>query len=324
MDFHYTLLENGLDFVNSALDHLTAAQVTSQEGDPKRHQKYALIHLCSGVELILKERLRREDWKLVFQDREKATEGAYESGDFASVNFKTLQDRLEEDCGIELTPKQKADLTSFRKRRNRVEHFNALETLMAMQASTAQMVSFLIDFVGENFESEDFEDVEDELLAQIRSKLGACEAVVQSRLGLIQSEVTALYSVIQCPSCMQKAMSADGGVVKCLFCHHAPSPSVAVEEYVTSILGCPDSFTLAKDGGEWPVKTCPECGDDTFVTAVPGPADTYDFYCFNCGYEAKEHQMSLCCDCSEYFDHGDEPGIGICPDCFHAKVSRDD
>jgi hypothetical protein len=67
-DFQYTLLENGLDFVHSCLGHLNAAQEAKEVGAQKRHLKYALIHLCSGIELVLKERLRQEDWKLVFAD----------------------------------------------------------------------------------------------------------------------------------------------------------------------------------------------------------------------------------------------------------------
>jgi len=141
-DFHYTLLENGLDFVRSCLEHLSAALQAQENGDQKRHLKYALIHLCSGVELVLKERLRQEDWRLLFADQDKATEEAYESGEFFSVDFKALQSHLEDDCGIELTPEQKADLKSFRSRRNKVEHFNVVDTLLAMQSSTANCRTF--------------------------------------------------------------------------------------------------------------------------------------------------------------------------------------
>jgi hypothetical protein len=52
----------------------------------------------------------------VFQDQDKATEEAYETGEFFSVDFKALQTRLEDDCGIDLTSEQKADLKSFRSR----------------------------------------------------------------------------------------------------------------------------------------------------------------------------------------------------------------
>jgi hypothetical protein len=106
MDFHYTLLENGLDFVRSSLEHLTAASATSTPDNEsqKRHLKYALIHLCSGIELVFKQRLRQDDWQLVFQEQDRATEAAYQSGDFKSVYFNTAQDRLEEECGVEFTP----------------------------------------------------------------------------------------------------------------------------------------------------------------------------------------------------------------------------
>ena len=59
----FSLLENGLDFVLSAVEHLG--------GNPsKRELKYAVLHLYSGAVLILKERLLREDWKLLFANPE--------------------------------------------------------------------------------------------------------------------------------------------------------------------------------------------------------------------------------------------------------------
>jgi hypothetical protein len=324
MDFHFTLLENGLDYVHSCLEHLSSAQEATDNIGQKRHLKYALIHLCSGVELVLKERLRQEDWKLVFQDQDKATEEAYETGEFNSVDFKVLQNRLEDDCGVDLTSDQKADLKSFRNRRNKVEHFDVLDTLFAMQSSTARMVSFLVDFIDRNFDIDGFEEREQELLVEIRKSLGTCAAVVQERLALIKSEVDGLFSVIKCPSCMQMSMNADGGTVKCLFCFYTPNPSDVADEYVTNVLGYPNRFEVEKDGDEWPVRTCPECGHDAFVTAVPGSYDSRDFYCFYCGYENSSDQMKLCDWCGEYYDHGGEAGSLICPDCFHAKVSKDD
>jgi hypothetical protein len=58
MDFHYSLLENGLDFVLSSLESLTLASAVGPSiagaapnvvNGQKRHLKYALLHLCSGV-----------------------------------------------------------------------------------------------------------------------------------------------------------------------------------------------------------------------------------------------------------------------------------
>jgi hypothetical protein len=88
---HFTLLENGLDFVWSAVEHLSV-------GTSKRGPKYALLHLVSGIELILKERLRREDWKLLFPKPDKADEVLYKTGAFKSVDFGQLIDRVEGYC----------------------------------------------------------------------------------------------------------------------------------------------------------------------------------------------------------------------------------
>lgn len=332
MDFHYSLLENGLDFVLSSLESLTrASAVTPSTGgaapnvvsDQKRHLKYALLHLCSGVELIFKERIRQEDWRLLFADPEKADEGAYESGDFWSVDFKQAQERLEEDCAVELTQEEKAQLKSFRKRRNQLEHFGVEDTLPAVQSSITQMVNLLVDFVGRAFDEGGLEE-EGPLLAEIRTKLGNCRAVVDDRMALIKPELDKQYSLVQCPSCHQLAMSADGGTVKCLFCHLSTDADTAAEEYVVNILGYPSQFEVEKDGGEWPVRACPECGSETFVTDVRGVNNIRNCYCFDCGISYSGDEVELCHDCNEYYVHGGEAGCHICPDCFHAKVSRDD
>ncbi len=81
LHIEFTLLENGLDFIWSAVEHLGT-------DSSKRSVKYAVLNLAAGIELILKERLRRESWKLVFADPEKADEHAYKRGAFESIRLK--------------------------------------------------------------------------------------------------------------------------------------------------------------------------------------------------------------------------------------------
>jgi hypothetical protein len=111
---------------------------------------------------------------------------------------------------VSFAPQQKKDLQVFRNRRNKVEHFNAVEILLAMQSGTAKMVSFLVDFVEHNFDVEAFEEQEQELLGKIQANLGKCDAAVQERLAIIEPEIGKLQTVVQCPSCLQRAMNADG------------------------------------------------------------------------------------------------------------------
>lgn len=330
-DFHFSLLENGLDFLLSSLEHLTAASIypntpaekIRQATDQKRHLKYALLHLCSSIELIFKERLRQEHWTLVFKDISKARRHAYDSGDFQSVTFQEAQDRLVGICEIEFTQNQLRDLKSRRERRNKVEHFGAVDSLLAVQASVSKMVSFLVDFVEEAFEQESLEE-EEFLIADVRSMLGNCDAVVKQRWKEIQKQVDSHYSSIECPTCQQKALSADGGTVKCLFCNYAADSKTAADEYMSNILGFHSRYATEKDGDDWPLTTCPDCGNETFVSRVPGPYDAHNSYCFYCGQEYKAGDLEKCYDCSELYDHGGEPGSHICSDCFQARVAKDD
>ena len=50
----FNLLENGLDFISSALKQISDTQHSSQ------NIKYALLHIWSGILLILKEKIAQE------------------------------------------------------------------------------------------------------------------------------------------------------------------------------------------------------------------------------------------------------------------------
>ena len=62
-----SMLENGLDFIRSGLKSIASPQ-------SKFDLKYAVLHLSAGIELVLKDRLRREDWTLIFDDVTQADE----------------------------------------------------------------------------------------------------------------------------------------------------------------------------------------------------------------------------------------------------------
>ena len=60
------LLENGLDYIYEAVEPIFVAHKLSQHS-----WKYSVLHLYSGIELLLKERLRQEHWSLIFENVEK-------------------------------------------------------------------------------------------------------------------------------------------------------------------------------------------------------------------------------------------------------------
>ncbi len=77
--FEWGLLENAIDYLREAVRRL--------EGDvDRRDLKYAILHLGAGLELLLKERLRQEDWRQLFRDPACAIEEEYRSGEFVSAS----------------------------------------------------------------------------------------------------------------------------------------------------------------------------------------------------------------------------------------------
>jgi hypothetical protein len=185
------------------------------------------------------------------------------------------------------------------------------------------MVSFVIEFVETAFQPDDLEE-EGAMIVEIRSKLGTCNAVVDHRWSEIKDEVAKQYSTVFCPNCQQSALSADGGTVRCLFCYYSTDSETAANDYVGNVLGVRSRYATEKDGDEWPIRICPDCGHETFVTQIPGPYDTQDAYCFNCGQEYSGDEIEQCYECGELYDCGEERGYHICRDCFRAKVMKDD
>ena len=88
------LLENGLCFLLQSIKHFKYSENSKSDTETERELKYSTVHLFSGIFLILKEKLGREHWSLLFADVNQANKKKLESGDFRGVNFIDCQNRL--------------------------------------------------------------------------------------------------------------------------------------------------------------------------------------------------------------------------------------
>lgn len=302
----YSLLENGLDFIASALKHL-------KQQPSKRELKYAVLHLSAGIELILKERLKREHWSLVFDKPESATKKAYDTGDFSSVSFKPSLDRLVNICGIKLEEKQRTRLLRFRDMRNRLEHFGIVDSIEAVTASTAAALAILLDFIKNHLEAQTLEHTDQMRLDEIRRELSEFKEFVHKRWLLIDSDVKkARTAVIVCPSCGQTAAVAHEGAT-CLFCGYHRAAEDAAREYAVIVLG--------EDPTEgWPdlVQKCPDCDTDTLVR----DASATSFVCLQCGESWSHTEFDDCLHCGQSFKRNGEQSV--CDDCFEYETSGSD
>lgn len=129
------LLENGLDFVKSGIDLYFGRKAT----EPRSH-KYAILHIFSGVLLLLKERLARIRPSLVFKREAEAGQ----SGAETTTYHQTLG-RLEAQ-GVRIDPTKRAILDEIRELRNSVEHYRVDISLTRSEEVIGEMVSFVYSF----------------------------------------------------------------------------------------------------------------------------------------------------------------------------------
>ena len=86
--------------------------------------------------------------------------------------------------------------------------------------------------------------------------------------------------------------------------------------YVENVLGI-DEYSCVKDGGEFPVYDCPECGHDQLV--YDAEADKY--HCFHCSEDFTSDRLFVCSECNRLkYRNGD----AICTECADALMAKKD
>ena len=308
-----SMLENGLDFIASGLKHI-ASPVS------KFDLKYAVLHLSAGIELVLKDRLRREDWTQIFVKPEDATEEKLKSGNFKSVNLYQCLERLEEHCPVDLP--DKALLLSFKDQRNPIEHFELNHSREALEASSAIVLGALIDFIGDAYEEDDLSRDESELLQQIRTGLAEFARFTVERMAdiqpLLEDHKKHYGQIVVCPSCMQDALMADCDV-RCAFCGYAASAEDAAELYIANTIGTSRHYCM-KEGETYPLRNCPNCDNEALVFEE-GYTET-NGVCFACGDTPSPGEYVSCDQCQELCRDEDRSG-GMCSECLRAYLAQD-
>lgn len=310
----YSLIEKGLDFVDAALSNLT--RTANTHAQRKRHLKYTVLHLSSGVELLLKEKLNQQNWKLVFEKTSEANAKLFESGNFFSVKFPTCIERLESECGVSFTSAQEKTLNLLRRNRNKLEHFGITDSQAALTTSAVQVIGLLLDFIHDHFDQKS-QVAQARLLRRIKGQLAKCEEFVKHRDFQIADSLSHCAALYTCPCCHKAAWTIDGDNVRvrCLFCTHDVESEIAAEEYADDSLDY-TAYERFKEGIPSPIHHCPECSNLTLVDREN------DFLCFACGEIFSPRSVRLCDTCSNAYSCGEEDS-GMCDECIEHLLSRE-
>ena len=122
-ELNLNLRNNGLDFIQSGVRFFL-----HDDPDPVSH-KYAILHLFSGLVLLLKERLKQEHHTLIFKDVKEASKPNAKTIDFEEVIM-----RLETCAGVVFDEKAKKTLRTAQGLRNLIEHYEVTIDVRQAQA----------------------------------------------------------------------------------------------------------------------------------------------------------------------------------------------
>lgn len=317
--FTFPPVQNGVDYLHSVVEHLS--------GDPTdRDLKYAVLHLQAATEVLLKVRLTREHWSLVFRNPDKATRVAYEGGDFLSVGVEETLARLKGIAGIDLPEETRRSFDRLAKERNKLQHFGLeAQTTAAIESIIGSVLDALLVFISQHLQP-GAEDAEQEAYADaletIREEIARISVLVNARNSRISPLLDAkTCDVVKCPECLQDALPLDEELL-CLFCEHNWEPAKLASEYASEVLGI--TWHDVVKGADEPVVSCPECDMETAVYGVTTREHGNQVFwaCFGCRITFGRDAVDSCMRCGTMM-WSDDDGMTVCGSCFEDVVSSD-
>ncbi|WP_411147414.1 hypothetical protein [Streptomyces sp. A30] len=259
------------------MDLLTVPDHTINDRD----LKYAVLHLQAATEVLLKARLVREHWSLVFKDPGKATRSAFEQGKFESCGMGATLDRLVSIAGVPITGKQRETITDLAETRNALTHYGHTANAYAVEARAARVLDFLLDFVPLHLHPVLTSEASlvESTMAVVRNRLNDIEVLVKKRMQGVSGELAGLEDrTMVCPRCKQWALVIGGGdPVICRFCLETFAPIDVV------------IYTWNRDGDDLGIVDCPACGTAEVVILVKTAVN-------------KTEDVALCMHCATVYE----------------------
>jgi hypothetical protein len=315
-------IQNGLDYLKSTVEHLS-------ERPTARDLKYAVLHLQAAVEVLLKVRLIREHWTLVFSKPNQASQAAFATGDFTSIGLDDTIARLKGIVGVSLKPQAEHGFKRLSQVRNNLQHFGLVDQAAGIESLAGEVLDSLLVFIRDELvpgaDAEDLTALKEtqELIAQ---EIGRLRSLDQARMNRIKDDLDAKADhIVTCPHCDKLTLVLEERA-QCLFCDRTWDDLKSLEdlaqEYAWTVLH--RSWHDVTEGGEPPVQVCPECGNETLVDKVEirSEPDLPMWVCFSCQLIQPLGGISPCARCGALMVSSEESGTA-CSSCWEEAIHSD-
>lgn len=314
------LLKNGLCFILQSIKHFeNSEQIKNEQRLKEKELKYAVLHLFSGIFLVLKEKLKREHWSLLFSDVNQANDKTLQTADFYGVNFRDCKKRLSEIVSVKFTKKEEEILLALQRKRNKIEYFFEPESLSAFKSVLAHGLDFTLIFIEKYLNSNLLED-EREDIQKIKKKCFALEEFVKQRIESIKQHLDEARVILYCDECSNKAIipDEDQGGMKCVFCSRFINNDQYDKLYYSSLL---PNITRTKDWLSIEGNTfCCEC---EAANSLVETKDNQEYFCLHCHVYRKQTFFGQCQYCGVIYDNNGDHFFA-CPICLDNIIHKPD
>jgi len=147
LKIEFDLLANATDSIKQAIELLA----WKDEPSDARRLKQAVLAIAHGVELLLKERLRRVHPVLIWENVDR-----FPSLSARTVTVDTALSRLVQIGGLASLQDDSALILSLRDTRNAVEHYSWTTTKLEAERIIGQALGFALHFAKEELDHDFF------------------------------------------------------------------------------------------------------------------------------------------------------------------------
>lgn len=133
------LLDNAYDYLNSAIEYV----VKAKKSDSQKSWKFAVINIAQCIELLLKERLRREHEILLYGDLDRYKPITRHT---KTVSWSVLLERIKFVLGEEFAKLDAGRLNLAQNLRNQMVHYDVELKFPEVYHQFANLLNFVVEF----------------------------------------------------------------------------------------------------------------------------------------------------------------------------------
>ena len=313
------------DLLKNAIESIENGVADFTSGQPRRVTS-ALRNLYAGVLLLFKEKLRRlspagsNDILIWVQFEPKLVDGQVRvvGAGKKTVDYREIKDRF---TSLDLKFDWKR-LERLQRMRNSVEHHVPTEPHAVMREALANTFALVAEVLEHHLEVAPAKALDSTvwstMLAEATTQQEIATQCRASRCDLKNVPGGAeqfVEGMLECPACASELLRAtaeeyEETALSCLACGRVSPLEVVLPKTLERVFAN-DFYDAAKDGGEAPIGTCPNC----YKLAFSLEEDR----CLLCD-EDRPYSKCLRCGNGLTLDESDEPTCGYC----RHVMSKDD